>query len=135
MKLGLDVHGVIDTVPSLFEQLAKNRIKNGDEVHIITGQERAVVEPLVKNLGVPFTHFFSVVDYHHEIDTDMWQDDKGTWWMALETWTRTKGDYCTREGIDLMIDNSLEYAGYMPDTCTFVYTPKNAYWDFILDLW
>lgn len=34
-KLGLDIHGVINTMPEFF--LADSFIKNGGEVHIITG--------------------------------------------------------------------------------------------------
>jgi len=126
MKIGLDVHGVIDKYPTFVAQYTLNKINSGNEIHIITGQEREFVEPLVKSLGVPFTHFFSVVDYHKSIDTKMWQDDKKTWWMEPEAWLRTKGDYCKREGIEIHFDDSMEYGEFMPDTCAFVHLPRNC---------
>jgi len=126
MKIGLDVHGVINKFPLEMKEFAQTEISNGNEIHIITGQERNSVESLVKRLEVPYTGFFSIVDYHLSIGTQMWKDHKDTWWMDGNPWVRTKGDYCRREGIDLHIDNSLEYAEFMPDTCVFVHLPKNT---------
>lgn len=37
LKVGLDIHGVIDAFPPRFKQLAYALIKDGAEVHIITG--------------------------------------------------------------------------------------------------
>jgi hypothetical protein len=36
LKIGLDIHGVIDTFPEKFKQLAYALVKDGAEVHIIT---------------------------------------------------------------------------------------------------
>jgi len=36
-KIGLDLHGVIDALPEFFAFLTDSVIKNGGEVHIITG--------------------------------------------------------------------------------------------------
>ncbi len=36
-KLGLDIHGVVDAMPDFFSFLTDSFIKNGGEVHIITG--------------------------------------------------------------------------------------------------
>ena len=131
MKIGLDVHGVVDTFPRQLGEFAKNLIAEGHEVHIITGQEQVEVEPLVKSLGVPFTHFFSVVDYNKSIGTDITVDKRGTCWMDKEIWESTKGNYCESEGIDMLIDNSPEYMKYMPDSCSFMYLPKDGNLDFL----
>lgn len=36
-KIGLDLHGVIDALPEFFAFLTDSVIKNGGEIHIITG--------------------------------------------------------------------------------------------------
>ena len=36
-KLGLDIHGVVDSMPEFFSFLTDSFIKNGGEVHLITG--------------------------------------------------------------------------------------------------
>lgn len=116
-KIGLDIHGVIDTYPEYFATLSR-RIKFLEEqnknvkfeVHIITGQEREHTEPIVRNFGIYYTHFFSVVDYHKEIGTKMWMDEKKTWWMDEKDWLRTKGDYIHRNNIDIHFDQIRENA-------------------------
>ncbi len=63
-KLGLDIHGVCDSMPELFSFLTDSFIKNGGEVHIITGGHwNDDFESLLNNLGVKWTHKFSVYDY------------------------------------------------------------------------
>mgnify|MGYP000751541977 CR=1 FL=1 len=36
-KLGLDIHGVVDAMPEFFSFLTDSFVKNGGEVHLITG--------------------------------------------------------------------------------------------------
>ena len=40
LKIGLDIHGVIDSFPEKFKQLSYALAKDGAEVHIITGKTR-----------------------------------------------------------------------------------------------
>ena len=122
MKIGLDVHKVIDKYPDIFEEYSGEWNASGHEIHIVTGQERSVVEPLVHSLNITFTHFYSIVDYHKKIGTKIWQDDKrgpGVW-MAPEDWLPSKGIYARDVGLDFHFDDSLEYAKYFPSTCSFV---------------
>jgi len=131
MKFGLDVHGVVDTHPEAFRIFAEKMIKEGHEIHIVTGQEEKNVEPLVKKLEVPYTHFYSIVDYHLATGTSMWLD-KGTWWMDTVTWQSSKGLYCKYRGLDVLIDNSIEYKFYMPDTCKFLFVEADTDIDLLL---
>jgi hypothetical protein len=107
--------------------MSHNLLNAGHEIHIITGQEWDKVKCKVEEARVVYTHHFSIVDYHKEIGTKMWQDKKGTWWMENETWVRSKGDYIHREHIDIHFDNSWEYANYVPDFCSFVLVPKDNF--------
>jgi len=110
MKIGLDFHGVIDAAPSFFSWLSNSLIKDGHEVHIITGHE--LTSNFIKklyDLNIRYTHVFSIADHHKSIGTKMWYDEKHTPWMDEETWNRTKGEYCAREEIDFHIDDSEKY--------------------------
>jgi len=127
MKVGLDIHGVIDRYPDKFYRLSKNLVDNGHEVHIVTGQEWVNVRGEVERAGVLYTHHFSIVDHHLNIRTKMTQDAKDTWWMDEGIWLRSKGDYIHRAGIDIHFDDSYEYGQYIPDTCTFVLVPKTNF--------
>ena len=65
-KIGIDIHGVLDTLPEFFSFLAESVIKNNGEVHIITGGEWT--EKLEKQLSsIKYTHKFSV--YEHLLKT------------------------------------------------------------------
>jgi hypothetical protein len=47
MKIGLDIHGVIDLYPEYLSHLATVWISKGYEVHIVTGQELDHVQPIL----------------------------------------------------------------------------------------
>ena len=122
MKIGLDIHGVIDAYPQLFSKLSNMWVGKGYEVHIVTGQEWEGVVGKVEEAKISYTHHFSIVDYHKSIATKMWDNDprgKG-WWMEGDIWTRSKGDYASRVDLDLHFDDSKSYAKYFPETCSFV---------------
>ena len=127
MKIGLDIHGVIDRYPEQFRDMSRTLMANGHEVYIITGQPWKQVAHTVAKAGVNYTDTFSIVDYHRkDKDTKMWKDKNGTWWMDEKVWIRSKGDYIERMGIDVHFDDSYEYAEYVPNSCTFVLVPKKG---------
>lgn len=117
MKFGFDVHGVVDTHCDVYAALSSALVAAGHEVHVITG---AIMSPeldaILKKAGVNYTHFFSIAQYHMDKGEDevKWVD--GEPWMDDEVWNRTKADYCRREGIRLLIDDSPVYGRYFEDT-------------------
>jgi len=86
----------------------------------------------VKKLGVPYSHFFSIVDYHLATGTTMWQKN-GTWWMDTVTWQSSKGKYCDYKGLDILIDNSIEYKFFMPEKCGFLFVEEDTDIDLMLN--
>ena len=128
MNIGLDIHGVISLYPEICSDFSLILREAGNTISIITGQEWDKVKEKVDKAKVTYDHHFSIVDYHREIGTKMWQDEKGRYWMEENIWARSKGDYMLREHIDIHFDDSLEYAKYVPDFTTFVLVPKKN-WD------
>ncbi len=130
-KIGIDFHGVIDLYPDIFRSVCSTLIAHKNEIHVITGQQWEKVEPKVKKLDIPYTHHFSIVDYHLAQRTAMWMDDKKTYWMDEVVWRKSKGEYIAREGIDVHFDDCAVFAEYIPSNCTFVLVPKKnfeAFW-------
>jgi hypothetical protein len=126
MKIGLDIHGVIDAYPEILAKLSKKWVEAGHPVYIITGQPRNECERTVQDAGITYTDFFSIVDHHLAAGTTMWDDDvrgKG-WWMNPEDWLPTKGVYARRVGLHVHFDDSPEYRPYFPRTCSFVLVEK-----------
>jgi hypothetical protein len=124
LKVGLDFHGVIDTYPTFFKQLSEALVANGDEVHIVTGQSRHEAEPLITlRYGVKFTHFFSIVDYHYERNTQM-RCEGGHWFMEDNLWDNTKSIYANRVGLDFHFDDKYSYVKDFPEMCTVILVRK-----------
>ena len=111
MKLGLDIHGVIDTDPLFFSKLTKDLISTGWEVHIITGPSAEKVKKELSSWNIFYTHIFSILDHHISLGTKIdYVGDKP--YMDAVLWDRTKGDYCYREGINLHLDDTERYKNY-----------------------
>ena len=128
MKIGLDIHGVCDANPEFFVELSKLFVSSGHEVHILTGRrvsDGALEE--IEDLGLEYTHFFSIADYHRDNGTEMRNDKDGNPWMDDETWDRTKGDYCERHQIDFCIDDTERYGEYFTTPFAFIKIKKDEY--------
>lgn len=110
-KVGLDIHGVIDKLPEFFSFLSDSIIKNGGEVHIITGgswDDNLISE--LKSYDVKWTHHFSVYDHMIEnfkptggevVFSDGTKQKK----FKNSDWNKVKGDYCRINNIDFHIDD------------------------------
>ena len=109
MKFGLDIHGVIDANPKFFAEFSALMVANGHEVHVITGPKFEVVENLLKEAGIKYTHFFSIVAEEEKNGVKIRYDENGDPFMDVEIWNRSKAKYCKAQGIDLHIDDSDKY--------------------------
>jgi hypothetical protein len=117
-KVGLDLHGVIDTLPEFFSFLSDSIIKNGGEVHIITGGSwTSDLQNQIKSYGVVWTHHFSVYDFLVESGSNsegkhVFIDGTTQTKFPDELWDKVKADYCNSNKIDLHIDDTLTYNNY-----------------------
>ena len=113
MKLGLDIHGVIDSRPEFFSALTKALIGAGWEIHIMTGgsiKEGTVIQELM-DCGVSYTHILSIYDHLKEIGakTNSELGIASRYPFPDETWNTVKAQYCVENGIDMHIDDMPEY--------------------------
>ena len=127
MKIGVDIHGVIDRYPIWFRLAINDWLILGNEIHIITGQEEEKAKKILKRYQIQYTHFYSIVDFHKKIGTEMWLDEKGTWWMDKDIWNASKGAYARSVNLDLHFDDSLVYCQYFPEDCTCIIVPKENF--------
>ena len=113
MKLGLDIHGVLDSRQEFFSALTKVLVAAGWEIHIITGGsalEGNVVQEC-KDLDISYTHFFSVFDHLKAIKAKT-NEELGIasrWPFPDEVWNTAKAVYCRENNIDMHIDDMPEY--------------------------
>ena len=115
MRVGFDLHGVLDAHPFIFRESTKEIMKGGDEIYIITGppevQAQAELEALGFVQGINYTKIVSVVDWlkSHLKEDEMWLDDKNTWWCDDANWWCSKARICTEYSIYGHIDDSEKY--------------------------
>ena len=120
MRIGLDIHGVLDHHPEKYIELAKC-VRAGapaNRVYVITGpsKEKAREELLVLSKGFIFwDEIYSIVDYikEHNIPHTTTKDGK-VWTLVNEDWNKVKGLLCEELKLDLHIDDSVEYEQYFP---------------------
>ncbi|PCK07188.1 MAG: hypothetical protein COA42_15605 [Alteromonadaceae bacterium] len=111
LKIGLDIHGVIDTFPLKFKLLSAALVNDGCEVHIVTGLRReASIDQLLLDAGIQFTHYFSIVTHLEDQGLVVdWRE--GLPYADEEKWNLAKSEYCTAQNIDFMFDDSPTYLG------------------------
>lgn len=109
MKFGFDVHGVIDKHPDVYRAIMASLVYEGHEVHVITGlRQHPEGAELLKELKIPYTHYFSIIDFHTSIGTPIeWRN--GLPYMDNDLWNSAKVDYCDRENIQMLFDDSPVY--------------------------
>jgi len=110
LKLGVDIHGVLDLHPERYSALANAVYDAGGEVHIITGiKYDDDVKKELDSYGIKYTHYFSIVE---QIERDgvhlVWRDGQ-PFTDDSEYWNNAKSVYCEKMGIHLMIDDSPTY--------------------------
>lgn len=113
MKYGLDIHGVCDTKTKFFAIFSQRAIANGHECHIITGSQRTKAnENFLKDLGIQYTHFFSISDYLLKEGCVAFWKDKDNPFFSEEVWNDAKANYCKRNKVDIHFDDSDEYGKF-----------------------
>jgi len=109
IKIGIDIHGVIDTDPAFFKVLTELLVNNGHEVHIITGSKIEREIPQLKKHGISYTHLFSITDHHIKNGTKISWDKKNNPHLDTYLWDKTKAQYCKEQNIDMHFDDSDTY--------------------------
>lgn len=118
MKLGFDLHGVLDDLPDTIKTLTYLVIKSGGEVHIITGSttKRAIeeLEELGLEKGSHFTHVQGLPDYLNmkgKVPVGFNERFQNNEFSDLD-WNSAKAQYCRENNIDLHFDDTIEYGDY-----------------------
>ena len=115
-KLGLDLHGVVDTYPDKFVRLAKSITRTGGDVIICTGSsnnEKLHAQLLSYNNGIKWwTSIFSITDYLKSKNIPHTESADGGIKVENVLWDQAKGDWAREFNIDLHIDDSPEYGKY-----------------------
>lgn len=112
MKLGFDIHGVIDTF-GVFQDLISKLIEDeAVEIHVVTGLSRKEANAKIGHLiDLSRAKYFSIADYlTKRPDVKVTWDENGLPWADQVAWDHAKANYCQDVGIDILFDDSPVYA-------------------------
>lgn len=134
IKLGLDLHGVIDSDPRFFSDLSCALLDYGHQVFIVTGREESDdLHDELQKCGMEthdierYSRILSITTYQkkqgtpvHYLDENLTQP-----MMDPKIWNPTKAMLCATANIDIMIDDSVIYEPYFRDIKTqyIIYKP------------
>ena len=112
--VSFDLHGVIDTEPEAFSYIAKELIKKGWTVYVLTGRrsDNTIIDDLNKSGFKPFHRLLSIVDYNIDAGTHVDLSDPFNPVMDEVIWNSSKARMCTKYGINVHIDDSDIYHQY-----------------------
>jgi hypothetical protein len=126
MKIGIDFHGVLDKYPEKFAELGKMVVLAGGEAHLITGHPITpeFAEKINKicpwHLFIFNNHVYSTTDGLEARGFSFTFDKRGGKMFDKDVWEKEKAIYCEANSIDLMFDDSPEYAPYFVGKTTFM---------------
>lgn len=130
MKIGLDIHGVIDSDPVRFIELAREVKEDGGNIYILTG--RPIDENLMQELnqcGFAKDLYDAIFSIQDSLDANKVEvlglDKYGRNHYPEELWNSAKAKFCSTWKIDLHIDNSIEYGPYF--STPFAYFDGESY--------
>jgi len=109
LKIGLDIHGVIDAHPEIYSSLSHTMVEAGHEVHVITGVKHYKVKEKLEKWDIKYTHFFSIYQHLENLGYNLVDGDKDQPWFDHSIWNRVKADYCNKHQISFHIDDTAEY--------------------------
>lgn len=118
IKIGLDIHGVIDAFPEKYLRLVQAFDPDDVEIHVITGVKQELDDTPVLQFnmdeGKQLTpHFwFSIHQECEDQGVEIIYDEKGRPHVDPRIWDRMKAEYCEKMGIDFMFDDSPVYGEY-----------------------
>lgn len=128
-KIGLDVHGILDTNP-IWKDIGKMFIDAGHEVHVITGSLFPKALKELKKLGMErhehYSHVFSISDsLIMNGNAISYNEDKSPMFDNLE-WDKAKAIYCAEKGVDMHFDDTPRYADYFTTPICIKKVEKDA---------
>lgn len=113
MKIGVDLHGVIDSDPDLFKKLFTFMYFRDREVYIVSGPPKSEIISELKELGfekgLHYKEVHSIVDFLKENGVEMWQDKNRRWWSNDRDWCESKAKICDKLSLEWMMDDKEMY--------------------------
>lgn len=111
MKVGVDLHGVLDTNPEFFKAFIDTLMSQGHEVHIVSGCKASDMLKFLQKHKIKYDFIYSITtDFlTRTIPLPFKLDKNKNPYFASKDWDKAKAVYCQNYELDMMIDDTLLY--------------------------
>jgi len=124
IKIGIDFHGVFDAKPQYFSMFCKDAIKQGWEIHIISGGPEEKIREYLKRYDAPYTKVYTILGEAQQLGIVKYQNN--SFHIDDAFWDEAKAKYCKKNKVSLHIDNSPEYGKYFSTEFCLYDVRKNS---------
>jgi hypothetical protein len=126
LKIGFDVHGVLDTHFNKYTQLISCFDRSKIEIHIVTGiKEHLGLQDNPELKDLQYDKWFSIHEYCEKLGVDIKFDNKNRPLIDPSIWDVQKAEYCKREGIMFLFDDSPHYGKHMHESIVYLQQHNN----------
>lgn len=128
-RIAFDMHGVLDTFAHIRQIADMVYLDPYSTMIIISGQmfDKNMQETLAAR-GIKFEEYYSITQELLSKDSSLITWINGKPYAEDKEWNRAKADICKREGIEILYDDSTEYAEYFEDIPTTYVQIHNGQW-------
>lgn len=126
IKLGFDIHGVLDTHYKQYAKMIQALDRNIFEIHIVTGvkEERGLREN-PELIGLDYDSWFSIHEECEVLGVDIQLDEDDKPHVDADIWDVQKAIYCEREGLFALYDDSPTYHKHFTGECLYLRQMNN----------
>lgn len=119
LKIGLDFHGVITDNPEYFKAFSELAVKEGHEIHVISGGPKETITQFLNRWGIKYSDIFAIVDYYDAKGCVTFFEN-GEFKVDEKLWNCAKAAYCEENHIDIHIDDTIRYSeGFKTPFCFY----------------
>lgn len=123
MKVGFDLHGVLDYNAEFFKLFTETLRLEGHEVHIVSGARASDILKFCLKTKIRYDSIYSITNDLLDKGCKFKTDKNGNPCFNKKLWDKAKAEYCLKNEIDIMIDDTLEYGKYFKTP--FVFLQRN----------
>lgn len=116
MRIAFDLHGVLQAHPDMLRSFLRS-LRVDNKIIVLSGpplkqiQDELFVAGYIQSLH--YDEVISVVDWIKSKGIEMTLNKNGSWETDEETWWSSKAKICTEYGIDMLMDDSIQYKKYI----------------------
>ena len=110
-RVSLDFHGVINSNPEFFRELADLWRRTGYLIYVVSGGPADYIAAYLQEQRIAYDRLWCIFDYFNAREKVKVEAD-GSFYIDDNLWNAAKGKFCAAECVGLHLDDSKVYGQY-----------------------